>query len=58
MYVYVGPHEVMLVSGKQTQWLDFLPARVVCMTATVSFSAAAMEDGSVNVYTSTGRRCV
>ena len=54
----VGPHEVMLVSGKQTQWLDYLPARVLAMTATVFFSAVAMEDGSVNVYTSTGRRCV
>lgn len=48
----------MLVSGKQTQWLDYLPARVLGMTATVFFSAVAMEDGSVNVYTSTGRKCV
>lgn len=58
VYVRVGPHEVMLVSGKQTQWLDYLPTRVLAMTATVFFSAVAMEDGSVNVYTSTGRRCV
>jgi len=28
------------------------------MTATASFAAVAMQDGSVNVYTSTGRRSV
>jgi len=44
------------VSGKQTQWLDYLPSRVLAMTATASFAAVAMQDGSVNVYSSTGRR--
>lgn len=48
----------MLVSGKQTQWLDYLPSRVLAMTATTSFAAVAMQDGSVNVYSSTGRRYV
>ena len=54
----LGPTEVMLVSGKQTQWLDYLPSRVLAMTATASFAAVAMQDGSVNVYSSTGRRSV
>ena len=48
----------MLLSGKQTQWLDYLPSRVLAMTATSSFAAVAMQDGSVNVYTTTGRRSV
>lgn len=50
------PTEVMLVNSKQTQWLDYLPSRIIAMTATTSFSAVAMQDGSVNVYSSTGRR--
>lgn len=53
---YLGPIEVMLVGGKQTLWLDYLPSRVLAMTATASFSAVAMQDGSVNVYSGTGRR--
>lgn len=54
----IDPTEVMLLSGKQTQWLDFLPSRVLAMTATASFAAVAMEDGSVIVYSSTGRRYI
>lgn len=53
-----GPTEVLFASSKQTQWLDYLPTPVVGLTATPSFCAAAMYDGSVNVYSHTGRRYV
>lgn len=55
-YMLPGPTEVRLFSGKQTLWLDYLPSRILAMTATASFAAVAMQDGSVNVYSSTGRR--
>ncbi|KAG7097673.1 hypothetical protein E1B28_004999 [Marasmius oreades] len=48
--------EVMLISGKQTKWLDYLPSPVLAARATSTFCAAAMQDGSVNVYSHTGRR--
>src|ERR1700722_6654883 len=48
----------MFISGKTTQWLDYLPSRALALIATISFSAVAMEDGSVNVYSLTGRKCV
>ena len=51
-----GPTEVVFVSGKQTQWLDYLPSPVVRLTASSSFCAVAMQDGSVSVYSHTGRR--
>lgn len=51
-----GPTEVSFVSGKQTQWLDYLPSPAVGLAASMSFCAAAMQDGSVNVYSHTGRR--
>ncbi|KAI9460819.1 histone transcription regulator 1 [Boletus coccyginus] len=51
-----GPTEVLFVSGKQTQWLDYLPSPVVGLTASTSFCAVAMQDGSVSVYSHTGRR--
>lgn len=51
-----GPMEVLFVSGKQTQWLDYLPSPVVALTASPSFCAVAMQDGSVSVYSHTGRR--
>ncbi|KAI0360414.1 WD40 repeat-like protein [Trametes cingulata] len=50
------PNEVIFVSGKQTQWLDYLPSPIVALAATSTFCAAAMQDGSVNVYSHTGRR--
>lgn len=53
-----GPTEVSFVSGKQTQWLDYLPSPVVGLTASVSFCAVAMQDGSVSIYSHTGRRYV
>ncbi|KAF8886135.1 histone transcription regulator 1 [Infundibulicybe gibba] len=51
-----GPTEVLFVSGKQTQWLDYLPSPALAVKATSSFCAVAMRDGSVNVYSPTGRR--
>ncbi|KZT68397.1 histone transcription regulator 1 [Daedalea quercina L-15889] len=51
-----GTTEVIFVSGKQTQWLDYLPSPVVALTATSNYCAAAMQDGCVNVYSLTGRR--
>ncbi|PCH44723.1 WD40 repeat-like protein [Wolfiporia cocos MD-104 SS10] len=50
------PPEVLFVSGKQTQWLDYLPSPILAVTATTSLCAVAMQDGSVNVYSPTGRR--
>ncbi|KAF9003370.1 WD40-repeat-containing domain protein [Cyathus striatus] len=50
------PTEVIFVLGKQTQWLDYLPSPVITLRATSSFCAAAMQDGSINVYSHTGRR--
>ncbi|KDQ60101.1 hypothetical protein JAAARDRAFT_125533 [Jaapia argillacea MUCL 33604] len=51
-----GPYEAIYVSGNKTQWLDYLPCPVVLVTATSAFCAAALQDGSVNVYSPTGRR--
>ncbi|KZT08028.1 WD40 repeat-like protein [Laetiporus sulphureus 93-53] len=51
-----GATEVLFVSGKQTQWLDYLPSPVIALAATTTFCAVAMQDGSVNVYSHTGRR--
>ncbi|KAF8841980.1 histone transcription regulator 1 [Paxillus ammoniavirescens] len=51
-----GPTEVLFVSSKQTQWLDYLPSPVVALTASSSFCAVATQDGSVNIYSHTGRR--
>ena len=51
-------NELLYVSGKQTQWLDYLPSPALALVATASFCAVAMQDGSLNVYSPTGRRCV
>ncbi|RXW22218.1 hypothetical protein EST38_g3631 [Candolleomyces aberdarensis] len=48
--------EVSLVSGKQVQWLDFLPSPVIALKATPFFCAVASQDGTLNVYSHTGRR--
>jgi protein HIRA/HIR1 len=44
------------VSGKQTQWLDYIPAPALLIKATSYFCAVAMQDGCVNIYSHTGRR--
>ncbi|KAG6821105.1 hypothetical protein H0H93_006444 [Arthromyces matolae] len=51
-----GPAEVTLISAKQTQWLDYLPSPVISLKATYSYCAVATLDGSVNIYSPTGRR--
>ncbi|TBU58340.1 WD40 repeat-like protein [Dichomitus squalens] len=50
------PNEVLYVSGKQTQWLDYLPSPILALTATATFCAVAMQDGTLTVYSHTGRR--
>ncbi|KAI5996486.1 histone transcription regulator 1 [Pisolithus orientalis] len=51
-----GPSEVTFVSGKQTQWLDYVQSPIIALTASPAFCAVATQDGSVNVYSHTGRR--
>ncbi|KAF8156781.1 WD40 repeat-like protein [Crassisporium funariophilum] len=51
-----GTTDVAFVSGKQTQWLDYLPSPALAVKVTSFFCAVAMNDGSVNVYSHTGRR--
>lgn len=53
-----GTTDVSFVAGKQTQWLDYLPSPALAVKATSGFCAVAMQDGCVNVYSPTGRRCV
>ncbi|KAJ7669282.1 histone transcription regulator 1 [Mycena polygramma] len=48
--------EVSFVSGKHTQWLDYLPSPALVVCASSRFCAVGMRDGSVNVYSHTGRR--
>ncbi|KAL7283998.1 hypothetical protein ACG7TL_001271 [Trametes sanguinea] len=50
------PNEVIYVSGKQTQWLDYLQSPILALTATSTFCAVAMQDGTITVYSHTGRR--
>ncbi|KAI0711449.1 WD40 repeat-like protein [Earliella scabrosa] len=50
------PAEVIYVSGKQTQWLDYLPSPILALTATPTFCAVATQDGTLTVYSHTGRR--
>ncbi len=53
-----APSEVSFTSAKQTQFLDYVSAGVLMVTATPFFCAATLEDASINVYSLTGRRCV
>ncbi|KZT28062.1 WD40 repeat-like protein [Neolentinus lepideus HHB14362 ss-1] len=48
--------EVVFVSRKQTQWLDYLPSATLALAATNVYCACASDDGSVNVYSPQGRR--
>ena len=52
------PSEITFFSSKEktVQWLDYLPMPVLAIRASNKFCAAAMEDGSINVYSLTGRR--
>ena len=51
-----GTTEIAFISGKNTEWLDYLPAAALLVKATTSFCAVAMEDGCINVYSHNGRR--
>ncbi|KAJ7636980.1 histone transcription regulator 1 [Roridomyces roridus] len=50
------PPEISLVSGKHTQWLDYLPSPALVVCASSRFCAVALTDGSVIVYSHNGRR--
>ncbi|KAF8306790.1 WD40 repeat-like protein, partial [Clavulina sp. PMI_390] len=50
------PPEVSYITTRETQFLDYVSANVIAVAATVSFCAAAMEDSTLNIYSSTGRR--
>ncbi|KAG8988475.1 HIR complex subunit [Tulasnella sp. JGI-2019a] len=50
------PTELTFISGKQTQFLDYPSAPVLSLSVTGAFCAAALVDGSLNVYSLTGRR--
>ncbi len=52
----VGPSEVQYSTNKDIQWLDYLPSPVLALAVSTKFSAVAMEDGTVSVYSRTGRR--
>jgi protein HIRA/HIR1 len=56
LLAFAGPTEVLFISGKQTQWLDYLPSPAIALAATNVFCAVAMADGSLNVYSHTGRK--
>ncbi|KXN91799.1 Protein HIR1 [Leucoagaricus sp. SymC.cos] len=52
-----GAHtRITFASNKETQWLDYVPSPVLLAKATNVFCAVAMQDGTVNVYSLTGRR--
>ncbi|KAI0280436.1 WD40 repeat-like protein [Russula aff. rugulosa BPL654] len=48
--------EVSYVSGKIVCWLDYLPSPGVILAATGTFCAVGMLDGTLNLYSPTGRR--
>ncbi|KAH8817594.1 histone transcription regulator 1 [Flagelloscypha sp. PMI_526] len=51
-----GVNQVMYLKGKDTVYKDFLPSPALSLAATKHFCAAAMQDGTINVYTPHGRR--
>nr|GAT54809.1 predicted protein [Mycena chlorophos] len=48
--------EVSLMSGKHTQWLDYLPSPALAVAASSRCCAVALYDGQVLVYSLGGRR--
>ncbi|KAH8998062.1 histone transcription regulator 1 [Lactarius akahatsu] len=48
--------EISYVSGKTVCWLDYLPSPAVILAATSAFCAVGLLDGTLNVYSPTGRR--
>ena len=43
-------------SSTTTEWLDYLPSPVIALVVTSIFSAFACEDGTISVYSPTGRK--
>jgi protein HIRA/HIR1 len=56
--MYSVPPEVCLTVGKNVEFIDFVSSNVIAVAASSLFCAAALEDGSVNVYSHSGRRIV
>lgn len=50
------PFEVAVLRNKETLFLDYPAAPVLSLVVTSAFCAAALEGGSVNVYSLNGRR--
>jgi protein HIRA/HIR1 len=50
------PSEIAYYSGRQTQWLDYVPTPIIAIAITTVFGAVALQDGTLNVYSLTGRR--
>ena len=55
-FIVLGPSEVTFFQGKNSQWLDYLQSPALLVAGSSRFCAVGMDDGSVNVYTHTGRR--
>ncbi|KAL8291734.1 hypothetical protein RQP46_001992 [Phenoliferia psychrophenolica] len=51
-----GTSEIAVVTKSKTLWVDYLPNYVVCAAGSEEFVAVSTEDGSLTVYTPTGRR--
>ncbi|CAK5284490.1 unnamed protein product [Mycena citricolor] len=51
-----GCPEVVMMSGRHPQWLDYLPSPALAVSASSRFCAVALRDGSVIVYSHAGRR--
>ncbi|KAF8270600.1 histone transcription regulator 1 [Lactarius quietus] len=48
--------EISYVSGKTVCWLDYLPSPAVILAAASAFCAVGLLDGTLNVYSPSGRR--
>jgi len=48
--------EISYISGKTVCWLDYLPSPGLVLAATGTFCAVGMLNGTLNVYSPTGRR--
>lgn len=57
LYSGKGTSEIGVMSGEKSLWLDYLPRFVVCAAGSARFVAVSTEDGALNVYSPTGRRC-
>ncbi|OCF74130.1 protein HIR1 [Kwoniella mangroviensis CBS 8886] len=51
-----GVNKITFVKDGQGQWVDYLPSGVLSLAVTAKLCAAAMEDGSVMIYSPSGRQ--